>query len=319
MWLLPKAQLFSRDTLLPRRNPRFSEDETISSQLIWRVANAASSSQPINLDRILGGSYNTRSVLEALLAHTPQFYMCFPGRVRQEGSNVTIEKGHKHIWWQPDSPHESGKIVWAKTEKVVSEITGVDATYDAITFEGPETSLPSDVVRRHAQIQIALIKIGESLGFVNSVAREDQHISYAGKRLIELNSVVKDISSLQQVASYPKAISKIQHVDVVWFRNGRLVPAAIEIEDTTKVTSGLDRLKGLQDNMPDFQIRYVIVADESERQRVVRLANEERFRKLKVRFFSYAAVEELYSLCMRRKLYGVTEEFLDSFMELTTS
>lgn len=48
--------------------------ESISSEMIWRVANAINVGDPINLDRILGGSYNTRSVLETLIALTPEFY-----------------------------------------------------------------------------------------------------------------------------------------------------------------------------------------------------------------------------------------------------
>src|SRR4029453_4411860 len=44
-----------------------------STQLIWRVANAISEGVPLQIDRVVGASYNTRSVLEALLAHTPQF------------------------------------------------------------------------------------------------------------------------------------------------------------------------------------------------------------------------------------------------------
>lgn len=53
-----------------RWNPRKGENyvgssvESISSEMIWRVANAVNLGEPINLDRILGGSYNTRSVLE---------------------------------------------------------------------------------------------------------------------------------------------------------------------------------------------------------------------------------------------------------------
>ena len=49
--------------------------------MIWRVANAISEGEPINFDRVLGGSYNTRSVLESLLASTPEFYYCYPGRI----------------------------------------------------------------------------------------------------------------------------------------------------------------------------------------------------------------------------------------------
>lgn len=39
------------------------------------------------------------------------------------------------------------------------------------------------------------------------------------------------------------------------------------------------------------------------------------FRELDTRFFPYSAVEELYTICQRRKLRGVTEDFLDCYME----
>ena len=65
--------------------------ESISSQLIWRVANAFAENQPINIDRILGASYNTRSVLETLIAHTPQFYFCYPGRIEDIAGSVEIK------------------------------------------------------------------------------------------------------------------------------------------------------------------------------------------------------------------------------------
>jgi type II restriction enzyme len=58
-----------------------TQSEPISRQMIWRVANAISPNVPINIERILGGSYNTRSALEALLAHTPEFYFCYPGSI----------------------------------------------------------------------------------------------------------------------------------------------------------------------------------------------------------------------------------------------
>lgn len=45
--------------------------QTISIKMLWRVANAIREGLPISIDRVLGASYNTRSALEALLAHTP--------------------------------------------------------------------------------------------------------------------------------------------------------------------------------------------------------------------------------------------------------
>ncbi|MDI3409935.1 hypothetical protein QKW52_03855 [Bacillus sonorensis] len=91
----------------------------------------------------------------------------------------------------------------------------------------------------------------------------------------------------------------------------------MEVEHSTGVTSGLTRMKGLQDTIPAFLTRYVIVAPDEERNKVLREANRPQFQSLNVRYFPYSAVEELYSLCQRRKIKGVTEEFLDSFMEPT--
>ena len=67
--------------------PDKAKIESISSEMIWRVANAINEGDPINLDRILGGSYNTRSVLEALIALTPEFYFCYPGRIKDIDRN----------------------------------------------------------------------------------------------------------------------------------------------------------------------------------------------------------------------------------------
>ena len=38
-------------------------------------------------------------------------------------------------------------------------------------------------------------------------------------------------------------------------------------------------------------------------------------RDMDARYFPYSSVEELYSICKRRKLNGVTENFLDCYME----
>ncbi|MFZ1497163.1 MAG: hypothetical protein WAS72_08910, partial [Saprospiraceae bacterium] len=90
---------------IKRWNPSAGETEaqqkieSISSELIWRVANAFNPNQPINIDRILGASYNTRSVFEALVAHTPEFYFCYPGRIENKGGHSAIKHGHKHLLW----------------------------------------------------------------------------------------------------------------------------------------------------------------------------------------------------------------------------
>ncbi|WP_279041836.1 restriction endonuclease, partial [Brevibacillus borstelensis] len=288
-------------------------------EMIWRVANAFFPNQPINLDRVLGGSYNTRSVLETLIAHTPQFYFCYPGRIESTISNSQIKRGHKHVMWCPENPHQLGVLVKAETDIVISEVPIADAFYDALVVpdELVTTELDIEAVRRHSQIQIALIKIGQQLGFRTWIAQNDKGIKYQNKRLVEMEGVVNSLRDERIISAFEEAYKAALLIDCIWFKNGKLMPAVMEVEHSTGVTSGLTRMKGLQDALPPFLTRYVIVAPDEDRDKVLREANRPQFQSLNVRYFPYSAVEELYSLCQRRKIRGVTEEFLDSFMEPT--
>jgi type II restriction enzyme len=154
-----------------RRNPTKNSGEastaTLSSAMIWRIANAYAPNVPINFDRVLAGSYNTRSLLEALLTHTPEFYWCIPGRIELINSSSEIKRGHKHIVWMPDSPHQNGVLTESKTgsEQAISEIPTQTIIYDslAITEKSLSSEIDIDVKRRHLQIQIALIEMGFNL------------------------------------------------------------------------------------------------------------------------------------------------------------
>ncbi|WP_208320927.1 restriction endonuclease [Alicyclobacillus sacchari] len=295
-----------------------AKEESISSQMIWRVANSITQNQPINLDRVLGASYNTRSVLESLLAHTPQFYYCYPGRIESTSSAKSkIKAGHKHLIWHPEEPHELGKLVKMDTQIVISEVPTVEAYYDALVVPNDTPEIDIEVQRRHSQIQIALIKIGEQLGFRTWIAQNDKGIIYNNQPIVEMDGVVQSLQNERIIAAFEDAYQAARLIDCIWFKNGKLMPAVLEVEHSTGVTSGLTRMKGLRDAIPSFKTRYVIVAPDDDRQKVFREANREQFRDLDARFFPYSAVEELYALCQRRKIRGVTEEFLDSFMEPT--
>lgn len=291
--------------------------ESISGELIWRVANALNPNQPINLDRILGGSYNTRSVLESLLAYTPEFYFCYPGRIEDKGGMTKIKKGHKHLVWMPDLPHRLGIKKEIDTDIVISEIPSAEIRYEALVLPdntGLKT-LNIDVQRRHAQIQIALYFIGIQLGFRTWIAQNDKGILYQNKRIGEYEGIISSLRDERVINSYDDAIQAALMIDCIWFKNGRLVPAVMEVEHSTGVTSGLSRMMNFRDKAPFLKTKYVIVAPDEDREKVSKEANKEQFRALDTRFFTYSAVEELYSLCQKRKIRGVTEEFLDCFME----
>lgn len=291
--------------------------EPISSELIWRIANAFSANQPINFDRVLGGSYNTRSVLEALLAHTPQFQFCYPGRIETTGGNPTIKKGHKHLIWMPENPHKQGVVIEAKTDIVISEVPSLEAFYDSLVLPSGVKSAEFDIniQRRHAQIQIALYFIGYQLNFRTWIAQNDKGILYQNKKLGEFDGIIVSLKDEKLMSAFDDAIRAALMIDCIWFKNGKLMPAVMEVEHSTGVTSGLSRMKNFKDKFPPFPTRYVIVAPDEDREKVIKEANKPQFHDLNTRFFPYSAVEELYALCQKRKLKGVTEDFLDCYME----
>jgi hypothetical protein len=296
---------------------RDAEVESISTEMIWRIANAFNPSQPINIDRILGASYNTRSVLEALIANTSEFYYCYPGRIENKGGQTRIKRGHKHLIWMPDSPHPPGVALEVQTDIVISEIPVLDAFYDSLVlpdnFRSPEIDI--DVQRRHAQIQIALLFIGKQLNYRTWIAHNDKGILYQNKRIGELDGVVASLKDVKLMTAHDDAIQAALLIDCIWFQNGTLMPAVMEVEHSTGVNSGLSRMKNFKDKFPPFPTRYVIVAPDEDREKVIKESSKAQFRDLNTRLFTYSAVEELYSLCQRRALRGVSDEFLDCFME----
>jgi type II restriction enzyme len=293
--------------------------ESISKGSLWRISNAISEGEPFNLDRILGASYNWRSVLETLIALTPQFYTCNPGRIENLGGKVSIKHGQKHLLWIPQEPHENGVITAKETQDMaVSEVPAKTIVYDSIVF--PDSTLIADgmdidVMRRHTQIQIALYLIGHQLGFRTWIANNDKGIVYKDKPLCQHEGIIPILESDTNIVTNNHATSLALLIDCIWFQNGKHMPAVMEVEHTTGVISGLDRMKGLYDAIPDFKTKYVIVAPDEDRDSVIDKINLPRYKCLEARYFPYSSVEELYYLCCHRGLHGVKPEFLDCYME----
>jgi len=299
--------------------PDDAKPESMSVEMLWRCANAIRENVPFNLDRIFGGSYNTRSVLESLLAVTPQFYYCYPGRIERIGGNETIQHGHKHLVWCPNEPHANELLIRKDVDVVISEIPSTDVIYEAVTIPDIEgrTGLDIDNKRRHAQIQIALFQIGVQLNYRTWIAQNDKGILYQNKRICEFPGIVQNLREEKLLQAFDEAARAALLIDCIWFKNGRLMPAVMEVEESTGVTSGLTRMKKFKDLFPAFPTRWVIVAPDEDRTSVFEKCQAELFRDMNPLFFPYSAVEELYSLCSRRKIKGITEDFLDCFMERT--
>ena len=230
----------------PSRGQTFENatNETISTEMIWRVSNAFIEGQPINIDRVLAGSYNTRSVLESLIAHTPQFYYCYPGRIFDVPGQSRVEVGHKHLLWLPSDPHPLGLLVRKNIDVAISEIPFSAAMYDSLLLPNnfDLQGMNIDIARRHTQIQIALFLIGKQLGYRTWIAQNDRGISYQDQPLLQHEGIVQSLQNEMLVAPFEGAVNAGLFIDNIWFKNGRLMPAVMEVEHTTGIASGLSRM-----------------------------------------------------------------------------
>ena len=62
-------------------------------------------------------------------------------------------------------------------------------------------------------------------------------------------------------------------------------------------------------------MRFVIIAPDNLREKVIREINKADYSELKAFYMPYSAVSEFLGLCQERKLKGVNEAFLETFLE----
>jgi hypothetical protein len=295
-----------------------AKPQTISSKMLWRLASALKPNHPVNIDRVFGASYNTRSALETLLLHTEFFYLCYPGRLEKIGPNTEVKMGHKHIIFDMDNPKRKGVIVEKKiNDMVVTEIDR-EVRFDSLLLSHKSTKkIAIELDRRHAQIQVLLIKAAASMGLISWVASNDHSIIYNGQRLIEMDEVMKDMDSTPALQGYSKAPEAGRLIDCIWFtKDGKKIPAILEIEHSTGVTSGLTRMKNFMIEAPDLKdMTYIIVAPDEIREQVFRKAAQSQFSEMNIKYLSYSAVEDLY-LLSQRKIQGIDNiRFFHTFLE----
>ena len=74
------------------------KNASMTTDILNTLANSIKENKPFKFDNVLNGSGNVRSTMEAIFAHTSEFYSCKIGRV-------------KHLIWVPRIPHEIGRII----------------------------------------------------------------------------------------------------------------------------------------------------------------------------------------------------------------
>ena len=164
-------------------------------------------------------------------------------------------------------------------------------------------------------MQMAVYEIGRALGLRTFIAQNDQGAMYKGKVLSDHEDIITDLSSVPVVGPFNGAANAGKLIDAIWFCS-RNIPAVFEVENSTGVTSGLTRMQNFMKLLPPYQdMRFVIIAPDDLRDKVVREVNKPEFKDLKAFYMPYSSVSELLGLCQERKLKGVTEAFLETFLD----
>ena len=271
---------------------------------------------PIQFDRLFSGGGNSRSALETVLAHTENFFICYPQKANPY--NGKIESNLKHLMWCPDRSHDLGQMSTVNFTQVISEME-YELDFGNINIEqwmlGEEFET-IDAKRTHTQMQIALIKIGNALNFKCWIASNDRSIQVGEQRISDLQGVLPSLESAQILYnSESKHFASL--VDCIWFSQDlNHIPAMIEIEHSTGVTSGLTRMLKVKEAIPAVNMSFAIVAPNDLRNKVVSEANTQAFNSLNTKFMPYSTVRELYGLIQRYNLKNVVERtFIEPFLE----
>ena len=292
---------------------------TISKEMMFRFANAITEGLPVNVDRVFGASYNTRSALESLICHTPQFYYCYPGRIENKNGVTKIVKGHKHIIWFPDEPHQKGVLVEKQLENMeINEIPSKNVIYNALEIPAhmrETTKAKQEEQRMHLMMQMAVFEIGKAFGFNTYIAKNDSGMKYRGKPLLDYENIIKDLTDVPTVAPFAGAAHAGRLIDCIWFGN-KTIPAVMEVDNATGVTSGLTRMQNFKGHLPEYKgMRFIIIAPDELRDKVIFESNKPQFAELHTTFLPYSTVGEILGFCQEHRVKGITGDFIDTFLE----
>jgi len=155
-------------------------------------------------------------------------------------------------------------------------------------------------ISTHEGAEYYLLELGKMLGY--SPYTVDQGAEFAGKRLGEA-------ALLKQIPSFAseRDMKTVKEIDVLWFNEDENPECAFEVEHTTDIVHGLDRLIQLQHQY----VKFVIVAPEEKRSRFESLLQRVQYRKVRdrFRFISYDELADFYAIAspfykLKMKLLG---------------
>lgn len=144
---------------------------------------------------------------------------------------------------------------------------------------------------KHSEILFYLTQIGHKLGFKTYVGKREQSEKYRNKKLVDYTSS-SNITHLKNLDK--RQIARIKMVDMLWLSASDKVAYALEVENSTKFTSGIQRGSNLSNNIPKIMVVPDIRKKEFTKIKDPLFVNS--FKKQGWKYVYYSDIEGLSSL-----------------------
>ena len=195
-------------------------------------------------------------------------------------------------------------------EPVLPERSGIYKVVEEISIRPEAQGFIKEPEIDHGIAQGMLVTLGRIYGYETYAPPHDQTIrSFQGKPLRDFVTV----SDCTDIFRGPN-LSKIREIDSLWFDEddyGLFPVYAFEVEETTRVKSGLDRLLKIPRRFP--ALFFVIGPSTKEKDLFEQYINQTPFRDFRDRFLFklYEELEDLYNAALihndRQEQFGVIE------------
>ena len=236
------------------------------------------------------------------------------GEAHLRDINAAVE-GHPKTATNPTWRDTIRRVVRQYTvfESVPPERSGVYRLVDIVPPPlGPQGLDARDDDTNHDVAQGMLATLGRLYGYETFVPASDQTArTFQGRRLGEVVSI-RDCSAVFPSRNLPR----VRQIDVLWFDeddDGLYPVYAFEVEHTTNVRDGMDRLLKIPARFPARL--FVVGPGEKAEARFEQLLGQVPLSRYRHRFIfrSYPQLEHLYSAATehssRRDAFGIVERF----------
>jgi len=143
-------------------------------------------------------------------------------------------------------------------------------------------------ISRHTEILYILSEIGHKLGHKIFIGKKEQSELYKQKRLSEYTDLTNiDFLNYDNIAK-----ERIEMIDMLWLQENEIA-LIIEVENTTKFTSGLQRASNLSRNIP----KMIVLSDNREEMflKIKDPLFRDNFIHYNWKYILYSDIEKIYT------------------------